>query len=87
MAVDMLLHGCKNLAPNRGDERWIETAEIKFLSRVTDHTMWDEISNKNYSNELQIFDIWDRITDRKKNWHEHYAKKEHVANSLTSCHV
>jgi hypothetical protein len=36
-------------------------AEIKFFGQVAGHTLWDEISNLTIQNELQIFNIGEKI--------------------------
>jgi hypothetical protein len=67
MAVAVLLHRSKNLAPDRIRKR---LTEMKFL-----RTNWsDEVSNKTIRNAPQIFSTWDRIACRK-NWHEHLTRK------------
>lgn len=47
---------------------------MRFL-RFTGQTKWDEMSHKTTGNEIQIFDIWNGITDQKNNWHKHLARE------------
>jgi hypothetical protein len=61
MAVPVLLYGCENWALNRVDRRNIETAETKFLRRVAGFTVRDEVRNTTTREELQIFNIGERI--------------------------
>jgi hypothetical protein len=65
MAVPTLLHECETLALRRGDKRKIETAEMRFLRNVAGYTRRDEISNITIRRDLQIFNINDKITDKK----------------------
>jgi hypothetical protein len=76
MAVPVLLHGCENWALNRVDRRKIETAEMKFLRRVAGYTVRDEVRNTTVREELQIFNIGERIQSRKIEWHEHLSRME-----------
>jgi hypothetical protein len=55
----------ENWALNRVDRRKIETAEMKFLRRVTGYTLRDEVRNSTIRGELQIFNIGERIQSRK----------------------
>jgi hypothetical protein len=71
MAVPTLLYGCETWELNRSDERKIETADMRFLRHVAGHTRRDEFSNITIRSELQIFNINDKITDKKKEWHDH----------------
>jgi hypothetical protein len=75
MAVSVL-YGCKNWALNREDRRKTETAEIKFLRRVAGYTFRDEVINTIIREELQIFNIGERIQSRKIEWHEHLSQME-----------
>jgi hypothetical protein len=70
-AVPTLLYGCETWALNRSDKRKIETAEIKFLRHVAGFSRKDEISNLTIRSELKIFNINDKITNKKKEWHDH----------------
>jgi hypothetical protein len=70
MAVPVL-YGCENWALNRVDRRKIETAEMKFLRRVAVYTLRDEVRNTAIREELQIFNVGERIQSRKIEWHEH----------------
>jgi hypothetical protein len=70
MAVPTLLYGCETWALNRNDKRKMETAEMRLLRHVAGHTRRDDISNLTIHSELQIFDINDKIADKKKKWHD-----------------
>jgi hypothetical protein len=70
-AVPTVLYGCETWALNRSDKRKIETTEIKFLRRVAGFSRKDKISNLTIRSELKIFNINDKITNKKKEWHYH----------------
>jgi hypothetical protein len=65
MAVPVLLYGCENWTLNRVDRRKIENVEMKFLRRVAGYTLRDEVRNTTLREELQIFNIGERIQSRK----------------------
>jgi hypothetical protein len=76
MTVPTLLYGCETWVLNRSDKRKIETAEMRFLRHVAGYTRRDEISNSSIRSELQIFDINDKITDKKKKWHDYIQRMD-----------
>jgi hypothetical protein len=76
MAVPVLQYGCENWALIRVDRRKIETAETKFLRRVAVYTLRDEVRDITIREELQIFNIGERIQSRKIEWHEHLSRME-----------
>jgi hypothetical protein len=76
MAVPALLYGCETWALNRSDKRKTETAEMRFLRHVAGYTRRDEISDLTIHSELQIFNINDKITDKKKEWHDHIQQMD-----------
>jgi hypothetical protein len=49
---------------------------LDFLRHVAGYTRMNEISNLAICNELQIFHINDRITDKKKEWHYHIQRMD-----------
>jgi hypothetical protein len=77
VSVPVLLYGCENWTLNRVDRRNIETAETKFLRRVSGFTLRDEVRNITIREELQIFNIGERIQSRKIEWHENLSRMEH----------
>jgi hypothetical protein len=76
VAVPTLLYGCETWALNRSDKRKIETAEMRFLKYVAGCTRRGEISNLTIRSELQIFNINYKITDKKKEWHDHIQRMD-----------
>jgi hypothetical protein len=76
MAVPIPLYRCENWTLNRADKRINETAEMKCLRKVADHTLRDEISYLTVRNELQVFNIGEKIADRKQNWYEQLARMD-----------
>jgi hypothetical protein len=61
---------------NRSDKMNIETTEMRFLRHVAGYTRRDEISNLTIRSELQIFNIYDKIKDKKKEWHDHIQRMD-----------
>jgi hypothetical protein len=49
---------------------------MKFLRRVAGYTLRDEVINTTLREELQIFNIGERIQSRKIEWHEHLSRME-----------
>jgi hypothetical protein len=76
MAVPTLLYGCETSALSRSDNRKIETAEMRFLWHFAEYIRMYEISNLTIRSELQIFNINDKITDKKKEWHDHIQRMD-----------
>ena len=42
MAVPVLMYGSENWCLNRSDKRKIEAAEMSYLRRMTEYTLWDK---------------------------------------------
>jgi hypothetical protein len=61
---------------NRSDKMKIETTEMRFLRHVAGYTRRDEISNLTIRSELQIFNINDKIKDKKKECHDHIQRMD-----------
>jgi hypothetical protein len=49
---------------------------MRFLRHVAGYTRRDEISNLTIRSELQIFNINDKIKDKKKEWHDHIQQMD-----------
>jgi hypothetical protein len=49
---------------------------MKCLRRVAGFTLRDEVRNTTAREELQIFNIGERIQSRKIEWHEHLSRME-----------
>jgi hypothetical protein len=49
----------------------METADMRFSRHVAGYTGRDEISNLTIRSKLQIFNVNDKIKDKKKEWHDH----------------
>ena len=71
LAVPLLTYGSENWALNRSGRRRIETAETRFLRRVSGHTLRDHIRNTTIREELHIYDLNDKIADMKVQWLQH----------------
>jgi hypothetical protein len=87
VAVPMLLYECETLALNRSDKQKIKTAEMRFLRHVAGYTRRDEISDLTICNELQIFNVNDKIKDKKKEWHDHiqWTDPYRIAHKADEC--
>jgi hypothetical protein len=87
VAVPTLLYECETLALNRSDKRKIKTAEMRFLRHVAGYTRRDEISDLTICNEFQIFNVNDKIKDKKKEWHDHiqWMDPYRIAHKADEC--
>jgi hypothetical protein len=47
---------------------------MRFSRHVAGYTRRDEISNLTIRSELQIFNINDKMKDKKKEWHDHIQR-------------
>jgi len=54
---------------NTADKSKMGTAEMKFPLKAAGHTLLDQIDIRTIRNELRVFDIGIKISDRIKNWH------------------
>ncbi|PSN38586.1 hypothetical protein C0J52_26011 [Blattella germanica] len=75
LAVPLLTYGSENWALNRSGRRRIE-AEMRFLRRVSGHTLWDHIRNTTIREELHIYDLNDKISDMKIQWLQHIDRMD-----------
>ena len=76
LAVPLLTYSSENWALNRPGRRRIETAEIRFLRRVSGHTLRDHIRNTTIREELHIYDLNDKIADMKVQWLQHIDRMD-----------
>jgi hypothetical protein len=76
LTVPTLLYGRETWTLNRSDKRKIETAEMRFLWHVAGYTRRNEICNLTIRSELQILNINDKITDKKKEWRDHSQRMD-----------
>jgi hypothetical protein len=67
MAAPILLRECENWALSRTDKKENRNFEMKFLRKFAGHTLLAEISNPTIQNELEMFNISDKITNQKEN--------------------
>jgi hypothetical protein len=49
---------------------------MRFLRHVAGYTRRDEINNLTIRSDLQIFNINSKITDKKKEWHDHIQRMD-----------
>jgi hypothetical protein len=61
---------------NRSERRKIETAEMRFLRRVSGYTITDQVRSRAIRNALQIHALEGRIQDLKKPWHNHIVQMD-----------
>ncbi|PSN35900.1 hypothetical protein C0J52_26559 [Blattella germanica] len=72
----IVAYGSGNWALNRAGRRRIETAEMRFLRRVSGHTLRDHIRNTTIREELHIYDLNDKIADMKVQWLQHIDRMD-----------
>jgi hypothetical protein len=65
MAVPMLTYASENWTINRSDKKKIESAEVKFLRSVARYTLLDQKRSTDIRSELKIFDLTERIENKK----------------------
>ena len=66
MAVPVLMYGSENWSLNRPVKRKIEAAEMRFLIPMAEQKISSDIRE-----QLDIFNINDKLTQYKINWREH----------------
>lgn len=71
MAVPTLAYGSETWTLTKKQQSKIQTTEMKFLRNVKGCTKRDLITNENIREELEIFNINERLKDFKQNWKEH----------------
>jgi hypothetical protein len=71
MTVSVMMYGRENWSLNRSDERQIEAAEMRFLRPMAGYTLWDKRRE-----ELDIFNINDKLTQYKIHWREHIQRMD-----------
>jgi hypothetical protein len=49
---------------------------MRFLRHAAGYTRRDEISDLTIRSELQIFNIKDKFTDKKKDWHDRIQRMD-----------
>jgi hypothetical protein len=49
---------------------------MKFLRYVAGYTLKEHVRNDNIRQQLEIFNLNDRIHQNKKNWHEHILRMD-----------
>jgi hypothetical protein len=76
LAVPTLLYGRETWALNSSIKKKIETAEMRFLWNVAGYTRRGAICNRTIRSGLQIFNINDKITDKKKEWSDHIRRMD-----------
>ncbi|PSN48848.1 hypothetical protein C0J52_05119, partial [Blattella germanica] len=66
----------------------IETAEVKFLRSVSDVTLIDKKRNTDVRNNLNIFNLTDRINQLQDNWHNHIQRMDssRLPHILLNCY-
>ncbi|KAJ4447240.1 hypothetical protein ANN_09244 [Periplaneta americana] len=70
MAVPTLAYGNETWTLTKKQQSKIQTTEMKFLRNVKGCTKRDLITNENIREELEIFNINERLKDFKHNWKE-----------------
>ena len=67
MAVPVLINSSENWSLNRSDKRKIEAAEMIFLKPMAGYTLWDKKRSSDIREQLDIFNINDKLTQYKIN--------------------
>ena len=80
-AVPVLRYGSENWSLNRSDKRKIEAAEMRFLRPMAGNTLCDKKRSSDIREQLDIFNINDKLTQYKINWTEHIQKMD---NNITT---
>ena len=76
MAVPVLMYGSKNWSLNRSDGSNIEAAEMRFLRPMTVYILWDKDILGDIREQLDIFNIIDKLTQYKINKREHIQRRD-----------
>ena len=75
MAVPVLMYGSENWSLNRSDKRKIEAAEMRSL-RMAGYTLLDKKRSSDMREQLDIFNINDKLTQYKINRREHMQRMD-----------
>ena len=72
----MAIYPSENWSLNRSDKRKIEAAEMRFLRLMTGYTLWNKKIKSDMREQLDIFNINDKLTQYKINWREHIQRMD-----------
>ena len=74
MAVPVLMYASENWSLNRSDKRKIEPAEMRFLRPMAGYTLLYKERSSDIREQLDNFNINDKLTKYKINWREHIQR-------------
>jgi hypothetical protein len=87
MAVPTLTYGSEIWTITKKQEAKFETAEIKFLMSAAGYARKDQIRNTKIKEELDIFNINNKILKSKSQWKYHVQRMEGRADSEENFHI
>ena len=76
MAVPVLMYGSESWILKEADKNKIQAAEMRFLRKVKGCSRRDHIRNETIREELEIFNINERINDYKEKWKNHINRMD-----------
>lgn len=74
MAIPVISYGSEMWTATKKQESKIQASEMKFLRGVKGCTKLDHIRNEEIREELEIFNLNDRLNDNKQQWKEHIRR-------------
>jgi riboflavin synthase alpha subunit len=78
----MLVYGGENWALNRSEKRKIERAEMRFLRRVSGHTLTGHVRNTTICNALQLYYLEEKIEDYKNKWRNQILRMDSLKTDI-----
>ena len=70
------MYDSENWSLNRSDKRKIEAFEMRFLRSMAGYTLLDKKRSSDIREQLDIFNINDKLTQYKINWREHIQRMD-----------
>lgn len=88
MAVPILTYGSESWITTQKDTNKLQTAEMRFLRRIKGCTREDRLRNEAIREELQIYNINDKIEEQKENWRQHLHRMDNrrIPKAITEYH-
>jgi hypothetical protein len=68
--------GSKTWALNRSESKKTEAAEMRFLRRVSGHTLTDHVLNTTMRNALQMYALEERVQGSRSKWRNHFLRMD-----------
>lgn len=88
MAVPILTYGSESWIMNARNKSNIQAAEMRFLRSVKGCTRTDRLRNVEIREELEIFNVNDKIEEYRHNWRQHITrmKEERIPKIILNYH-